>query len=83
VEHVIETIREAVALEHDLQVYALALIEPGRIPKTSSGKIQRRAARRKFLEGEFEVVAEWRASASKRTLCPSWRLGVPQLSTRG
>jgi amino acid adenylation domain-containing protein/non-ribosomal peptide synthase protein (TIGR01720 family) len=69
-EHVIETIREAVALEHDLQVYAIALIKPGRIPKTSSGKIQRRASRRKFLEGEFEVVAEWRASASEEDVVP-------------
>ena len=69
-ENLIETIREAVALEHELQVYAIALITPGRIPKTSSGKIQRRAARRKFLEGEFEVVAEWRASASEEDVVP-------------
>jgi amino acid adenylation domain-containing protein/non-ribosomal peptide synthase protein (TIGR01720 family) len=69
-EDVIETIREAVVLEHDLQVYAIALINPGRIPKTSSGKIQRRASRRTFLEGEFEVVAEWRASAAEEDIVP-------------
>jgi hypothetical protein len=39
------------------------LIKPGRIPKTTSGKIQRRACRAAFLEGTFEVVGEWRARA--------------------
>ncbi len=67
---VIETIREAVAAEHELQVYSIALIKPGQISKTSSGKIQRRASRRKFLEGEFEVIAEWLASASEEDVVP-------------
>ena len=62
---VIEAIREAVASEHELQVYAVALIKPGEISKTSSGKIQRRASRRKFLEGALNVVAEWRATDSE------------------
>ena len=64
-DHVIETIREAVAAEHELQVYAIALIKPGQISKTSSGKIQRRASRQKFLEGTLEPLVEWRASASE------------------
>src|SRR5205085_2540005 len=63
-EQVIEAIREAVASEHELQVYAVALIKPGQVPKTSSGKIQRRASRQKFLDGAFDVVAEWRATIS-------------------
>ncbi|HSE19187.1 MAG TPA: amino acid adenylation domain-containing protein, partial [Pyrinomonadaceae bacterium] len=62
-DEVIETIREAVASEHDLQVYALALIKPHQISKTSSGKIQRRDSRRKFLEGKLDTVVEWRAGA--------------------
>jgi amino acid adenylation domain-containing protein/non-ribosomal peptide synthase protein (TIGR01720 family) len=64
-DQVIETIRQAVTSEHDLQVYAVALIKPGSISKTSSGKIQRRASRRKFLEGGLDAVAEWRATASE------------------
>src|ERR1043165_2368932 len=62
---VIETIREAVAAEHELQVYAVTLIKPGTISKTSSGKIQRRACREKFLEGALEAVAEWLATDSE------------------
>jgi FkbH-like protein len=54
---VIDAVRQAVAEEYDLQVYAIVLIRPGSLPKTSSGKIQRRACRTKFLEGSLKVVA--------------------------
>jgi amino acid adenylation domain-containing protein len=53
---IIESIREAVALEHDLQVYSVALITAGSIPKTSSGKIRRRACREAFLHRSLEVL---------------------------
>jgi len=77
-DHVIETICEAVASEHELQVYAVALIKPGRISKTSSGKIQRRACRRGFLEGALHAVAEWHASAAEEGDAPE--LAPPVLS---
>src|SRR5438105_2751305 len=69
-EQAIKAIREAVASEHELQVYAVALIRPGRIPKTSSGKIQRRASRQSFLEGTLNPVAEWRANVSEENDAP-------------
>jgi 8-amino-7-oxononanoate synthase len=53
-------IRQMVALEHDVQVYAVVLIKPGSIPKTSSGKIQRHACRARFLAGNLEAVGEWK-----------------------
>jgi len=49
-------IRQAVAEEYEVQVYAVVLIKPGSILKTSSGKIQRRACRAAFLAGELDVV---------------------------
>ncbi|NEO62343.1 MAG: fatty acyl-AMP ligase [Moorea sp. SIO4G2] len=49
-------IRQALMEQHELQVYAIALIQPGSIPKTSSGKIMRQACRIKFLEGTLEVI---------------------------
>ncbi len=49
-------IRQAVVEEHEVQVYAVVLIKAGSIPKTSSGKIQRRATRAKFLAGELDVI---------------------------
>jgi amino acid adenylation domain-containing protein len=55
-EQVVSAIRRNVAEDHELQVYAIVLIKPGTIHKTSSGKIQRRACRASFLSGELDVV---------------------------
>ncbi|HLF24977.1 MAG TPA: amino acid adenylation domain-containing protein [Anaerolineae bacterium] len=49
-------IRQAVADQHELQVYAVVLIRIGTIPKTSSGKIQRRACRAEYLAGSLNVI---------------------------
>ncbi|MEH2349562.1 MAG: amino acid adenylation domain-containing protein [Nostoc sp.] len=53
---VVSAIRQAVTEEHEVQVYAVVLIKPGSIPKTSSGKIQRSATRTQFQNGELNVV---------------------------
>ncbi len=50
-------IREVIAEEHGLKVDVVVLVGPGGIPRTSSGKIQRRQCRALFLEGELEEVA--------------------------
>ncbi|MFG6100258.1 SDR family NAD(P)-dependent oxidoreductase [Leptothoe sp. ISB3NOV94-8A] len=54
---VVEAIRSAVPLHHEVQLYDVVLLKPGRIPKTSSGKIQRRACRTQFLAGELQNIA--------------------------
>ena len=56
-EEVANAIRKAISEEHEVQVYAVVLIKPGSIPKTSSGKIQRRATRAGFENGDLNVVA--------------------------
>lgn len=56
IDEVKRAIRKAVVQEYDLQVYAIALIRTGSLPKTSSGKIQRRSCRAKFLEGSLEIL---------------------------
>ncbi|MBN3958469.1 non-ribosomal peptide synthetase [Nostoc sp. NMS8] len=53
---VISAIRQAVTEEHEVQVYAVVLIKPGSIPKTSSGKIQRRATRAQFQNSELNII---------------------------
>jgi len=50
-------IREAIADSHELSVRHIALIRPGALPKTTSGKIQRKLARRLWLDGGFEEVS--------------------------
>lgn len=49
-------IREAIADSHELSARHIALIRPGALPKTTSGKIQRKLARRLWLDGGFEEV---------------------------
>jgi acyl transferase domain-containing protein/acyl-CoA synthetase (AMP-forming)/AMP-acid ligase II/acyl carrier protein len=58
VEDVVSAIRSAVGEQHDVQVHAVALLKPGTIPKTSSGKIQRRACRDAFLDGSLELAGQ-------------------------
>ncbi|HMW00085.1 MAG TPA: beta-ketoacyl synthase N-terminal-like domain-containing protein, partial [Acidobacteriota bacterium] len=53
---VITAIRQAVAKEHELQCHAVAIIKPGSIAKTSSGKIRRHACKKAFLANELEIV---------------------------
>ena len=55
-EEVITAIRQVIAQEFEVQVYAVVLIKPGSILKTSSGKIQRRATKAGFLAGTLNVV---------------------------
>jgi 8-amino-7-oxononanoate synthase len=62
-----EAIRSRLAKEHELAVEAIVLVRPNSIPKTSSGKIQRHACRRQFLDGSLEVVDQhigWLAVAA-------------------
>jgi len=47
----VRTIRRAVAEEYDVRVHAVLLLRAGSIPKTSSGKLQRRACQVRFLNG--------------------------------
>jgi acyl transferase domain-containing protein/acyl-CoA synthetase (AMP-forming)/AMP-acid ligase II/acyl carrier protein len=55
-DQVIRLIRQSVAEKHALEPHAIALIRSGSIPKTSSGKIQRRACRAEFLQNTLESI---------------------------
>jgi acyl-CoA synthetase (AMP-forming)/AMP-acid ligase II len=50
-------IRERVIEQHELLARHIVLIRPGTLPKTTSGKIQRRLARKLWLDGHFEDLA--------------------------
>lgn len=59
IDEVVGNIRQAITREHDLQVYAIVLLKTASIPKTSSGKIQRRACRSNFAAETLNVVGSW------------------------
>jgi len=48
-----EAIRQAVAAEHEVPPHEVVLIRAGSLPKTSSGKVQRRACRSLYLAGKL------------------------------
>ncbi len=58
------TLRQAIAEQHQLGTYAVLVLKPGAIPKTSSGKIQRHACRNGFLDGSLELLGEWRSNGA-------------------
>ncbi|MFE5400098.1 fatty acyl-AMP ligase [Streptomyces sp. NPDC056580] len=55
-EKITDVIRGAVGEAHGVSLRDVVLVRPGTIPKTSSGKIQRRATRAAYLEGTLAVV---------------------------
>lgn len=57
-EEVATAVRQAVMEEHELDVYAVVLLKPGALPKTSSGKPQRRSCRDQFLAGELQHIGQ-------------------------
>ena len=59
VDEVVDTICRTVSEQYEVQTYAVVLLKKGTIPKTSSGKIQRSACRKHFLENSFDTVASW------------------------
>lgn len=59
VDETISAIRQAISEQHEISVFAIALIKPASIPKTSSGKIQRQACRDRFLAGSLDIVGHW------------------------
>jgi acyl-CoA synthetase (AMP-forming)/AMP-acid ligase II len=51
---VTEAVKAALARQHGLRPHVVALLEPGGLPKTTSGKVRRRACRAALDEGRLE-----------------------------
>jgi amino acid adenylation domain-containing protein len=54
---VVERVRQAIAEQYEVRVYDVVLLRAGSVPKTSSGKIQRRACRQAYLDGGLTMLA--------------------------
>ena len=57
---VIRGLRQAISERHELAADAIVLIKPRSLPKTSSGKVQRRQTRKEFLAERLRIVKQWR-----------------------
>jgi len=67
IEEVIGAIRQSVGEQNLANVFAVALLKTGTIPKTSSGKIQRRACQSQFLDGSLNLVGQWQQEQIQET----------------
>ena len=70
---VAETIRASVTARTAIRPHTVVLLEPGTLPRTSSGKLRRREALRLFLAGELLRPAGWGRGGS-RSRCSARRL---------
>jgi acyl-CoA synthetase (AMP-forming)/AMP-acid ligase II len=64
IESLIAKIQTAIAREFDVRVSAMVLVRPGSFPRTSSGKVRRRACLTGLKEGTLQTVFSWRAPRS-------------------
>lgn len=62
-DEVISAIRQAIVEQHEIQVYGVVLLRHGTLPKTSSGKLQRRECRARYLDHSLKIRAEWCAAS--------------------
>lgn len=58
-DEVVEKIRWSIFEQHLIDIYAIILVKPGRIPKTSSGKVQRSACKAQFLTNSLAIHQQW------------------------
>jgi acyl-CoA synthetase (AMP-forming)/AMP-acid ligase II len=56
---IISAVHEQVVKELDVQVHSIALVGPGNVPKTTSGKTQRKLCAKRFRSGELTLFAVW------------------------
>jgi acyl-CoA synthetase (AMP-forming)/AMP-acid ligase II len=56
-DEVIVRVRQAIAEQHGIVLSAVSLLSVGDVPKTSSGKLRRRACRAAFLDGSLHGAA--------------------------
>lgn len=64
---VLEACRAAVLDAHGLALHTIALVRCGTIPRTSSGKVQRRGCRAEFMAGGFKTLAQYRRAPVEGT----------------
>ncbi len=64
-DEILTLLRTSIIKEFQVEVQAIVLIEQGSINKTSSGKLQRKACRKSFLEGTLSQITAWNKESFK------------------
>ncbi len=66
VDAVVLAVRRSVIESQELAVAGVLLLNPGGLPRTSSGKVRRGTCRDLFLSKRLDVLAAWRADDTSR-----------------
>jgi len=69
-DELIEQVRAQVADVHHETPAVVLLLDPGSLPKTSSGKLQRSACAAQWRDGSLACVAQWQAGPAKAASAP-------------
>ena len=67
----IDRVRAAVSDEHGIVLAAISVLAVGGVPKTSSGKLRRRACRAGFVDGSLDEIARWTAVSGDERPVPA------------
>jgi polyketide synthase PksL len=71
---IIQSIRQAIMKHFGLDIYAVFLVKEKSIPKTASGKLQRKVCQKQFLENKLSVIKKQQktqfSKPEKNTLPP-------------
>ncbi|HEY0739356.1 MAG TPA: amino acid adenylation domain-containing protein, partial [Herpetosiphonaceae bacterium] len=82
IDEVAAAVRRAVAEQHEAQVYAVVLIKPGSLPRTSSGKIQHQLCRAQFMAGSLPVLSQSTLETTSEAVAPPTLLLPPPATLR-
>jgi acyl-CoA synthetase (AMP-forming)/AMP-acid ligase II len=67
-DHLMGDLRQAIAEAHGIQLYGVALVPPGTVPKTTSGKLQRFLCRDAWMNDTLGALTSWRESTEPARL---------------
>ncbi|NIF29090.1 amino acid adenylation domain-containing protein [Pantoea sp. Tr-811] len=84
---VAQAIRTAIASEHQLATAAVVLIRKGTLPRTTSGKVRRKAVREAYQNGQLQVtwqdeLAQPQATPAQHTPAAAELLALPPAQRR-
>ncbi len=56
---VVRAIRRELVQQQEVDPWAIVLLRPGNLPRTTSGKVQRSLCRQQYFGGQLKVLEEW------------------------
>lgn len=59
---IFDSIRRSVSAQYGVKVHDIQLLMPASVPRTTSGKIQRRACKQAYSNNALKVIASWQQS---------------------